>query len=222
MRKSAASPHSGASPDNTGTQPIKSRELTLQASNSFFNGNIDEVRVWNRGLSSQEVADSFAGNFSTAGQVLDLPFSTSSSLSTVSSNSAPTVNNQLLSTNENTPLPITLTASDPENDILTYSLIKQPSEGTLTGKVPSLVYIPRLNHTGLDTLTFKANDGSSDSRIGTVSISVNNTSQVGKFIPGEVNEGQTKALSNLNNLSEVAKGNGKEKGETLPQTEQSL
>ena len=31
-----------------------------------------------------------------------------------------------------------------------------------------------------------------------------------------------RALSNLNNLSAVAKGNGKEKGETLPQTEQAL
>ena len=60
---------SGASPDNTGTQPLRVG-ANSQASNSFFNGNIDEVRVWNRGLSSQEVADTFSGNFSTAGQVL--------------------------------------------------------------------------------------------------------------------------------------------------------
>lgn len=37
---------------------------------SYFTGNVDEVRVWNRALSGQEVSDAYSGTFNTSGQVL--------------------------------------------------------------------------------------------------------------------------------------------------------
>ena len=63
-----------ATPDNTGIQPVRIGANSL-ALNGFFTGNVDEVRVWNRALSSTEIANAYNnGVFSTSGQVLYLPF----------------------------------------------------------------------------------------------------------------------------------------------------
>ena len=43
-----------ATPDNTGIQPVRIGANSL-ALNGFFTGNVDEVRVWNRALSSTEI-----------------------------------------------------------------------------------------------------------------------------------------------------------------------
>jgi hypothetical protein len=67
----------GASPETSGTKPVRvaaNSRVTPPTSN-FFTGNVDEVRIWNRALSSSEVTNAFGGTFNTAGQVLHLPFS---------------------------------------------------------------------------------------------------------------------------------------------------
>ena len=71
----------GASPETSGTKPVRvaaNSRVTPPTSN-FFIGNVDEVRIWNRAISSSEVTNAFAGTFDTAGQVLYLPFSVSGS-----------------------------------------------------------------------------------------------------------------------------------------------
>lgn len=73
----ASTPTSGATPDNTGTQPFRvganSRSLSL-----YFTGNADEVRVWNRAISPTEVTAAYNnGVFDTSGQQIYLPFGTS-------------------------------------------------------------------------------------------------------------------------------------------------
>jgi hypothetical protein len=78
----------GAVPDNTGTQPVRigANSRTL---NQYFTGNADEVRVWNRALTAQEVSDQYNnGIFNTNGQVLYLNFGTS----TTATNQPPTAN----------------------------------------------------------------------------------------------------------------------------------
>jgi hypothetical protein len=63
-----------ATPDNTGIQPVRIGANSLSL-NGFFIGNVDEVRVWNRALSSTEIANAYNnGLFNTTGQVLYLPF----------------------------------------------------------------------------------------------------------------------------------------------------
>ena len=63
-----------ATPDNTGVQPVRIGANSL-ALNGFFTGNVDEVRIWNRALSSTEIANAYNnGAFSTSGQVLYRPF----------------------------------------------------------------------------------------------------------------------------------------------------
>jgi len=66
----------GASPETSGTKPVRiGANSRVTPPGNFFIGNVDEVRIWNRALSSSEVTNAFAGTFNTAGQVLYLPFS---------------------------------------------------------------------------------------------------------------------------------------------------
>ncbi len=88
-------------------------------------------------------------------------------------NDAPVADEQSVSTDEDTPVSVTLTGSDVENDPLTYAIVTAPSHGSLSGTAPDLTYTPNANYNGPDSLTFKANDGTVDSDLATVSITVN-------------------------------------------------
>jgi len=165
---------SGASPDSAGTQPVRvaANSRGTPPTTNFFIGDIDEVRTWNDDLTATEQANAFAGtSFNTGEQVLYIPFS---------GNSPPVANNQAVVTNKNTPLAITLTATDPNNNPLTYSIVTQPTHGTITaGTTASRTYTPTTDYTGPDSFTFKANDGTVDSNIATISITVQEPPQGG-------------------------------------------
>jgi hypothetical protein len=88
-------------------------------------------------------------------------------------NNAPVANNQSVTTNEDTSASITLTGSDPDGNSLTFSVVSSPSHGTLTGAVPNLTYTPAANYYGSDGFAFKATDGTLDSNIATVSLTIN-------------------------------------------------
>jgi len=90
----------------------------------------------------------------------------------VINNTPPVANAQSVATNEDTAVSITLTATDAENDSLTYSIVTSPGNGTLTGTPPNITYIPSANFNGGDSFTFKANDGSADSNVAIVTITV--------------------------------------------------
>jgi hypothetical protein len=91
----------------------------------------------------------------------------------LAANQPPTADPQSVSTAEDTPLPITLTGSDPDGDPLSYVVVDLPSHGTLSGVAPALTYTPNLNFYGPDSFTFKVNDGMLDSDPATISITVN-------------------------------------------------
>ncbi len=84
----------------------------------------------------------------------------------------PTAYNQAVTTNHDTPLNITLTAQSPSGLPLTYSVVSGPTHGSLSGTGPNLIYTPSSGYIGSDKFTFKANDGSTDSNIATVTITV--------------------------------------------------
>lgn len=88
-------------------------------------------------------------------------------------NDAPLANSQSIETTQDTILEITLTASDIEDDFLTYSIIDSPLHGILSGSAPNITYTPTDGYTGTDSFTFKINDGELDSNLATVSIVVN-------------------------------------------------
>ncbi|MBM4098128.1 MAG: tandem-95 repeat protein, partial [Planctomycetes bacterium] len=87
-------------------------------------------------------------------------------------NDAPFSVAQSVSTLEDTAVPITLTGTDPDANTLTYSIVSQPTKGSLSGTAPTISYTPGANFFGSDSFTFKVNDGIVDSAVSTVSITV--------------------------------------------------
>src|SRR5262249_49838491 len=67
---------------------------------------------------------------------------------------------------------ILLTGSDFEGSPLTFAIVSSPTNGTLSGTPPNVVYSPQTNFVGADGFTFKVNDGSTDSAPAHVSITV--------------------------------------------------
>jgi murein DD-endopeptidase MepM/ murein hydrolase activator NlpD len=87
-------------------------------------------------------------------------------------NTQPVADNQTLPIAKNTPIAITLVATDLDGDPLTYQVVTLPAHGTLGGSAPNLTYTPAKAFAGTDSFTFKANDGHVDSNVATVRISV--------------------------------------------------
>ncbi len=87
-------------------------------------------------------------------------------------NDAPVANNQSVTTAEDTSRPVTLTGTDIDGDALTYTIVNQPTHGTLNGNAPNIIYVPAANYYGPDSFTFKANDGSLDSNIATITLTI--------------------------------------------------
>jgi hypothetical protein len=84
----------------------------------------------------------------------------------------PVVSGQSVTTDEDAPVAITLGGSDADGDTLTYTVVAGPTKGELTGTAPNLVYVPNSDVSGTDSFTYKVNDGTADSGLATVSITV--------------------------------------------------
>jgi hypothetical protein len=87
-------------------------------------------------------------------------------------NLPPVAVSQNLTFTEDTVKNITLVGQDSENAELTYTVVSQPVKGTLSGRLPNLIYTPLTNATGLDTFTFKVSDGVSSSAEAVVSLAI--------------------------------------------------
>lgn len=87
-------------------------------------------------------------------------------------NRAPSVDDQAVSTVQDTPVAVTLTGSDPDGDALTFAVENAPTNGTLSGTAPNLTYTPNPGYVGPDSFTFSASDGDLTSPPATVSITV--------------------------------------------------
>ncbi len=96
-------------------------------------------------------------------------------------NDAPVANNDAYSVNEDTPLVITASGvltndTDVDGDPLTAALVSGsgPANGSLTLNANgSFTYTPNSNSNGTDSFTYKANDGTVNSNVATVTITVN-------------------------------------------------
>ncbi|MFW6428763.1 MAG: carboxypeptidase regulatory-like domain-containing protein, partial [Desulfosalsimonas sp.] len=74
-------------------------------------------------------------------------------------NQPPSAESLSVSTSEDTPVKVTLSGSDPDEDPLTFSVAKSPVNGSLSGTPPEVTYTPNPDFYGSDTFTFTANDG---------------------------------------------------------------
>jgi len=87
-------------------------------------------------------------------------------------NDPPVANSQMISTQMDTPIGISLTGLDLDGDSLTYETVSTPLNGNLSGTGQNLVYTPISGFTGTDSFTFRVNDGSVDSAMAVVQITV--------------------------------------------------
>jgi hypothetical protein len=88
-------------------------------------------------------------------------------------NNPPGTEGQAVTTAEDTSRSITLTAVSPNPSAsFTFTIVTPPAHGQLTGTGANRSYQPDADFNGSDSFTFKANDGSADSNVSTVTISV--------------------------------------------------
>jgi len=101
---------------------------------------------------------------------------TAGAMPALASGQPPVASDQSAKTHEATPLGVVLNATDPENDPLTFTVVSGPSHGALDDcSAGSCTYTPDVGFTGLDTFSWIANDGTSDSNAATFSITTTPT-----------------------------------------------
>ncbi|MBT5223860.1 MAG: T9SS type A sorting domain-containing protein [Candidatus Marinimicrobia bacterium] len=86
-------------------------------------------------------------------------------------NDAPTVNDLAIEVLEDGSIEIPFSGIDIDDDSLSFTIVDSPINGLFTGGI----YSPNGNFTGIDSLTYVANDGMVNSNLGMVLITVTNT-----------------------------------------------
>jgi hypothetical protein len=87
-------------------------------------------------------------------------------------NNAPIADDQIHQIQQDQPLPLVLTGSDPDGDTLTYRIRNAPGFGVLEGEPPNLTYTPFTGLYGIDTFTFEVDDGTDVSEAATVEVDI--------------------------------------------------
>jgi probable HAF family extracellular repeat protein len=87
-------------------------------------------------------------------------------------NTPPVALNVTAQTVTNTPIAVTLAGSDPDNDVITYSIVTAPQHGSLSGDAPSYSYTPTTGYEGNDSFTYAVTDTHGASARGTTTITI--------------------------------------------------
>jgi ELWxxDGT repeat protein len=122
-----------------------------------------------RGSTNFAGADAFTFSAASGGMV-SAPATVDVTLAPVED--APIASSQAVVVAEDTPAPITLSASDPDGDPLTFVVGSGPAHGSLSAAGPVVTYTPNANYSGSDSFTYSAHDASASSQTVTVSITV--------------------------------------------------
>ena len=115
-----------------------------------------------------------------SGKVLVLASSASSAQGgfidvTAPANSPPVANDGNLSVDHDTAKNGTLHATDNDSDPLTFAIVDNGSKGTAevtNASTGAFTYTPDPGETGSDSFTFKANDGTDDSNVATIDVTI--------------------------------------------------
>ncbi|HEX8003632.1 MAG TPA: Ig-like domain-containing protein [Mycobacteriales bacterium] len=124
-------------------------------------------------------------------------------LTVTSVNDVPVADDEAYATDEDTQLAVTAPGvldgdTDVESSPLTAVLVSGPSHGSLTLNANgSFTYTPAANYFGADSFKYKANDGTADSAVATVAITVGsvNDAPVAQPVSASTNEDTAKAVT---------------------------
>ena len=119
-------------------------------------------------------------------------------------NHPPKADSLSLTTDEDTPISIYLTGSDPDGNAIYYNTINQPKNGTVGTNTP-IIYKPNQSFSGTDSFTFTVTDGDTESEPGTVTITVNQVNHP------PTADSQVVNLKSLDPVSIVLTGNDPDK-----------
>ncbi|GEM_PF-853908 len=126
-----------------------------------WGGRLDDVALWNRALTQDEIQSLYFVNDGEGRAVLGAV------------QTPPIADHQDVTTDEDVALAVILTGNDGQEDPLTYLLVDDPTHGVLSGTAPNLTYTPDAEFHGADSFTFKIHDGTAEGNTATVSITVN-------------------------------------------------
>ncbi|HVQ38409.1 MAG TPA: Ig-like domain-containing protein, partial [Pyrinomonadaceae bacterium] len=134
-------------------------------------------------------------------------------------NDVPVANSQSQTTAEDTPIPITLTGSDVESPI-TFSIVTGPAHGSFGATTaPNLTYTPDPDYNGPDSFTFKVNDGTVDSPVGTVTLTITAVNDppvaVNDALSSVAEDSPTRTITIASLLANDSKGAANESVQTL-------
>jgi VCBS repeat-containing protein len=87
-------------------------------------------------------------------------------------NRPPVAKPDIVTTQEDESVLITLMEGDSDREHFTYNIVKGPSQGTLSGKAPEMTYTPASNYHGQDNFTYSINEAKADKNQATISITV--------------------------------------------------
>jgi N-acetylneuraminic acid mutarotase len=113
----------------------------------------------------------------------------------VANNRLPVAEPGAVTTKEDTAVAVTLAASDADGDTLTYTVVSGPSHGALSGTGNSRTYTPAANYHGPDSFTFKANDGTADSNVATVTLTITPVNDAPVALAGSATTPEETAVS---------------------------
>jgi LPXTG-motif cell wall-anchored protein len=97
-------------------------------------------------------------------------------------NQPPTADDVEATTNEDTPVDITLTGEDPEGSDLSFESASDPDHGTVEVEGDTATYTPDKNFSGEDTFTYVSDDGGLTSEEATVTVKVKPVNDAPKAI----------------------------------------
>lgn len=113
----------------------------------------------------------------------DNPANDSAAVTLVVQNQTPTADPATATTNDETPVTITLSGSDPEGDALAFSIVSGPTFGSLgpitvlSATTAEVTYTPTLGSLGDATFTYQVDDGNGGTATADVTVTVNDVAQ---------------------------------------------
>jgi uncharacterized repeat protein (TIGR01451 family) len=109
------------------------------------------------------------------------------SITVTAINDAPVAFSQSVTIPVRTPKPIVLTASDVDNNPLTFTIDAVPVNGVISDfntNTGTLTYTPSSNFSGPDSFTFRVDDGQTESESATVNITVTPLADISAIVTG--------------------------------------